>query len=203
MKKFSEKELMQLYKEAKMKEIPDLWKGIEENLASKAPETEAAPVKEKQGSHRRWLTGLAAAAAVALLAIPAWQMQQGGRKDLNESAQEAPAAEANEAMPPADSSMEAEGGSFDKALAEEEAGQAWEDEFHLEVDLKVEQVQSTLEGFLVTGEILAAEENWFEAGEQVRVFYEGDDYKEEDFFGTIRVLLDVEEENLLILEILP
>lgn len=220
MKEFSEKDLKQLYKEEKMKEIPDLWKKIEENLAPRAQAAETAqkpwegvvPLKEKQGS-RRWLAGLAVA-AVGLLAIPLWLLQQGGKKEFNENASMA----AEDGMPP-DSNMAAGEESADGAPAWEDgaaeapaeeaansqttADKAWEEEFHLEAELSVAQVQTTLGGFLVTGEIRSTEANWFEIGEQVTVFYEGDAYQAEDFSGTIRVLLDVEEENILILEILP
>ncbi len=254
MKELSEKELKQLYKKEIMTDIPELWNKIEENLAPRTPpgtqkpeaqqEQMALPIRGRQNSRRRWLAGLGAAAAAALLAIPVWQLQQGGGKNDNnsaameaedtdkadntmEAAEEgcAPAEDTDKAQnlaeetdgalaegedAPAENtdkapaSAEGEGAQAEKAGdGDASAYQEWEGEFHLEAELSVEQVQTTMEGFLITGRIRMAEDNWFEIGEQATVFYEGNAYREADFSGTIRVLLDVEEANVKILKILP
>ncbi|MCI9149711.1 MAG: hypothetical protein HFI42_04315 [Lachnospiraceae bacterium] len=234
MKELSEKELKQLYKKEIMTDIPELWNKIEENLAPRTPpgtqkpeaqqEQMALPIRGRQNSRRRWLAGLGAAAAAALLAIPVWQLQQGGGKNDNNSAameaedtdkaqnlaeetdgalaegEDAPAENTDKAP----ASAEGEGAQAEKAGdGDASAYQEWEEEFHLEAELSVEQVQTTMEGFLITGRIRMAEDNWFEIGEQATVFYEGNAYREADFSGTIRVLLDVEEANVKILKILP
>lgn len=234
MKELSDKEIEALYKEEKMKEIPDLWKKIEGNLAPRTPVRDAdlfqgegavGPGKKKV----RWLRyigAMAAMLAVALLVFPAWQFLSGGVKsyDGGNASMEAPMEADSEAPMDAGYQASGESGAADKNQAAGESGAAadkaeaadggsdplapWadgaaEEEFHLEVELLAEQVQTTLEGYLVTGRILWSEENWFEEGERVTLFYEGDAYGEEDFSGSLRVLLDVEEENLKILEILP
>lgn len=246
MKEFSDKELEVFYKEEKLRDIPDLWKNIEGNLAPKNTttnivETDSKGARKKHLSFR-WFAGAAAVLVVAVLAIPGLRMLGGGSKSdgnnsyenlAKEAADEwqegmadfdASAGEDGEGMPDASGdgmadvsgdgmSGASEGGIADvsgegtadapKNTQGSQAAGKEENEFHLEVEFTVEQVQTTMGGFLVTGEVLSSEENWFETGERVTLFYEGAAYQAEDFTGTLHVMLDVEEENLIILEILP
>lgn len=217
MKKFSEKEIEESYKKEKMTDIPDLWEKIEGNLAP----------RERTGKGHRsfaWVSGLAAVLAIVLLTVPMWQLFSGGTKsdsgapmemaDIAKDESEGSVSlwdeneQMNEGAPSADGEAPSADGEASSADAEEPSGNGEgpsgdTEEFRIRVTLQVAQVQTTMEGFLVTGEILEAEENWFEVGERVTLFYEGDAYEEETFSGTLRVVIDVEEENLKILEILP
>lgn len=213
MKEYSEKELEDEYRNCKLQDIPDLWDGIEANLA---------PKKRKRGrqiSFRPAAT-MAAAVLVLLVAAPvaanalkfskvgndsAAQMSGSGMDNNAASADGEKAAdtvpreqldwEGQEESLDSDSPSAVESASMvpkEQGIVEVQVLEAWQEAGAIRV--RASLLEETERGGMPTDS---------QAGDIVTFIYEGEDYETSDFSGVLTLSYVKEENKFKILEILP
>ena len=209
MKKMSEKELEDRYREQRMKDVPSMWDEIEKNLAPKEsaskntiPFRKRIPVKQ--------LSAVAAILVVAVLLVsvlkPLWESAHSEKADM---------------------SMEGDNSKWDSQYAENKELQDsvnstepsnenlvqpdMEMEAVIQLKVQVKSVQTASEnaeqytggGFRITAEVLDGGNSSYLPDDEIIIYYYGSDYGTDDLTGTLTLQLEESEEILKLLKILP
>lgn len=212
MRELSEKEMEELYKNAKLTEIPDMWDEIERNLAP----------KKKKKSPMKWIapiTSLAAVMLLVLVLIPV--IGRIGVSNSKDMAMENVSGEQSEGT--------AEEIIGDQSVAENETAG---DRFNEAEDsnpqqemmigtpplysqdnvgsnnnvwiatVKILALEETEQGLEILAEVIEEKED-ISIEQNITIYYEDDTYEKQAFQGILTIKIEENEKKLKLLEILP